>query len=101
MESLSVLLILYTEELNKKVMQEFLESLSAGRSQGMKKAGPAGPALFYILELVLWLALNKYTINKFVIGNFGVGRKRNNESPFRRRQTVPRSIHFYILKEFF
>ena len=43
-ESLSVLLILYTEELNKKVMQEFLETLSAGRNQDAKKAGPAGPA---------------------------------------------------------
>ena len=36
-ESLSVLLILYTEELNKKVMQEFLETLSAGRYQDAKK----------------------------------------------------------------
>ena len=44
-ESLSVLLILYTEELNKKVMQEFLETLSAGMVPGCKKAGPAGPAL--------------------------------------------------------
>lgn len=43
-ESLSVLLILYTEELNKKVMQEFLETLSAGGYQDAKKAGPAGPA---------------------------------------------------------
>ena len=44
MESLSVLLILYTEELNKKVMQEFLETLSTGMVPGCKKAGPAGPA---------------------------------------------------------
>ncbi len=44
-ESLSVLLILYTEELNKKVMQEFLETLRAGMVPGCKKAGPAGPAL--------------------------------------------------------
>ena len=43
-ESLSVLLILYTKELNKKVMQEFLETLSAGGYQDAKKAGPAGPA---------------------------------------------------------
>ena len=43
-ESLSALLILYTEELNKKVMQEFLETLSAGGYQDAKKAGPAGPA---------------------------------------------------------
>ena len=43
-ESLSVLLILYTEELNKKVMQEFLETLSAGGYQDVKKAGPTGPA---------------------------------------------------------
>ena len=43
-ESLSALLILYTEELNKKVMQEFLETLSAGGYQNAKKAGPAGPA---------------------------------------------------------
>ena len=43
-ESLSVLLILYTEELNKKVMQKFLETLSAGMVPGCKKAGPAGPA---------------------------------------------------------
>ena len=39
-ESLSVLLILYTEELNKKVMQEFLETLSAGRYQDAKKQDP-------------------------------------------------------------
>ena len=43
-ESLSVLLILYTKELNKKVMQEFLETLSAGGYQDAKKVGPAGPA---------------------------------------------------------
>ena len=43
-ESLSALLILYTEELNKKVMQEFLETLSAVGYQNAKKAGPAGPA---------------------------------------------------------
>lgn len=48
-ESLSVLLILYTEELNKKVMQEFLETLSAGMVPGCKKAGPAGPALDFNL----------------------------------------------------
>ena len=36
-ESLSVLLILYTEELNKKVMQKFLETLSASRYQDAKK----------------------------------------------------------------
>ena len=48
-ESLSVLLILYTEELNKKVMQEFLETLSAGRYQDAKKAGPTGPALDFNL----------------------------------------------------
>ena len=39
-ESLSVLLILYTEELNKKVMQEFLETLSAGWYQEAKKQDP-------------------------------------------------------------
>ena len=39
-ESLSVLLILHTEELNKKVMQEFLETLSAGRCQDAKKQDP-------------------------------------------------------------
>ncbi len=39
-ESLSVLLILYTEELNKKVMQKFLETLSAGRYQDAKKQDP-------------------------------------------------------------
>ena len=40
-ESLSALLILYTvEELNKKVMQEFLETLSAGRYQDAKKQDP-------------------------------------------------------------
>jgi len=38
-----VLLILYTEELNKKVMQKFLETLSAGMVPGCKKAGPGGP----------------------------------------------------------
>ena len=48
-ESLSVLLILYTEELNKKVMQEFLETLSTGMVPGCKKAGPAGPALDFNL----------------------------------------------------
>lgn len=48
-ESLSVLLILYTEELNKKVMQEFLETLSAGRYQDAKKAGLTGPALDFNL----------------------------------------------------
>ena len=48
-ESLSVLLILYTEELNKKDMQEFLSSLTAGTVPGCKKAGPAGPALDFNL----------------------------------------------------
>ena len=48
-ESLSVLLILYTEELNKKVMQEFLETLNAGMVPGCKKAGPAGPAFRFNL----------------------------------------------------
>ena len=37
---LSVLLVLCTEELNKKVMQEFLETLSAGRYQDAKKQDP-------------------------------------------------------------
>ena len=48
-ESLSVLLILYTEELNKKVMQKLLETLSAGMVPGCKKAGPAGPAFRFNL----------------------------------------------------
>ena len=38
-----------TEELNKKVMQEFLETLSAGMVLGCKKAGLAGPALDFNL----------------------------------------------------
>ena len=42
-----MLSLLYTE----KLVRKFLESLCAGRYQSIKKAGPPGPALFYILEL--------------------------------------------------
>ena len=71
-ESLSVLLILYTEELNKKVMQEFLETLSAGRYQDAKKQDPQVLLKILIcsskLELAYFLSFTKNEIpNKATI----------------------------------
>lgn len=43
--AVSMLLVLYTE----KDMSKFLYSLSTGRYQDAKKAGPAGPALDFNL----------------------------------------------------